>query len=107
MEALRHLPSPLPDAQGRLDALERVVHADIEVLKYPSVPLPYPHRTDALEVAVVGGGQTGKCMAFGLRRHGCHNVKVFDRNPKGSAGTVAHLWPQPRSAHEQRFRRRA
>jgi len=69
-----------------LRALEQAVFSDLEALKYPSTPLPYQRSTDVLEVAIVGAGQTGKAMAFGLRRYGCHNVKVFDRNPKGLQG---------------------
>jgi hypothetical protein len=81
-----HLPPERSDAADRLRALENAVRSDLEVLKYPSVPLPYERRADVLEVAIIGGGQNGKAMAFGLRRHGCHNVKVFDRNPKGLQG---------------------
>ena len=84
-ERLFH-PTPLPDVAARLEWLEQAVRDDLEVLKYPSTPLPYRRRTDALEVAIIGGGQNGKAVAFGLRRYGVHDVKIFDRNAKGLQG---------------------
>ncbi len=39
-----------------------------------------------LEVAIIGAGQTGKAVAFGLDRYGFRNVKVFDRQPRGLQG---------------------
>ncbi len=52
----------------------------------PVNPLPYAPRADMLEVAVIGAGQTGKAVAFGLDRFGFRNVRVFDRNPPGLQG---------------------
>ena len=93
MEDRLYRPHPRDDAAARLAQLAALARADIEVLRYPSQPLPYTSRAGMLEVAIVGGGQNGRCMAFGLRRHGCHNVKVYDRNPRGASGTVAQLRP--------------
>jgi cation diffusion facilitator CzcD-associated flavoprotein CzcO len=86
MEARLYRPAHLADAAARLAALEAAILDDIEVLKYPSVPLPYEHDDAILEVAIIGAGQSGKSLAFGLRRYGCHNVRVFDRAPKGRQG---------------------
>lgn len=86
MEARLYRPSRLADSDARLRVLEAAIAADLEVLQYPSAPLPYEHDESVLEVAVIGAGQSGKSMAFGLRRYGCHNVRVFDRAPKGRQG---------------------
>lgn len=86
MEERLFRPATHPQAEARLHALERAVLSDLEVLKYPPAPLPYQRSADVLEVAIVGAGQNGKSTAFGLRRYGIHNVKVFDRNPKGLQG---------------------
>ena len=86
MEERLFRPQPLVDAELRLRRLEATIAADLEVLRYPSTPLPYTPRAGTLEVAIVGAGQTGKSIAFGLRRYGCHNVKVFDQRPKGLQG---------------------
>lgn len=86
MEERLYRPARLPDAESRLRALEMAIAADLETLKYPSEPLPYPHDEDVLEVAVIGAGQSGKSIALGLRRYGCHNVRIFDRAPKGRQG---------------------
>lgn len=86
MEMRLYRPSRLADADARLTSLAAAVAADLDVLKYPSVPLPYARNDSVLEVAVIGAGQSGKSIAFGLRRYGCHNVRVFDRAPKGRQG---------------------
>jgi cation diffusion facilitator CzcD-associated flavoprotein CzcO len=80
------LPTPRPDAPERLDALRRAVAQDLEVLSYPSVPWKYTRDPGRLEVAIIGAGHTGKSLAFGLRRSGVPNVRLFDRNPKSQLG---------------------
>jgi cation diffusion facilitator CzcD-associated flavoprotein CzcO len=80
------IPTPLPDAEMRLRSLALSLQNDLEVLGYPSRTWDY-HQTDSvLEVAIVGGGHTGKSVAFGLQRYGISTVKVFDRHPPGQAG---------------------
>lgn len=86
MEERLFVPRPLPDAAARLRHLADAIRDDLRVLDYPSAPLPYRHNTDVLEVAVIGGGQAGRSLAFGLSRYGCRQVKVFDRNPRGLQG---------------------
>lgn len=39
-----------------------------------------------IDVAVIGGGQSGVGAAFALRRAGIHNVAVFEQAPEGEAG---------------------
>lgn len=83
-------PARLPDADVRLRRLEAALLDDLEVIKYPSVPLPYVHDDKILEVAIIGAGQNGKSLAFGLRRYGCHNIRVFDQRPRGRQGPWRH-----------------
>ncbi|MGH2507332.1 MAG: NAD(P)-binding domain-containing protein, partial [Ktedonobacteraceae bacterium] len=47
---------------------------------------PFERKPDILEAAIIGGGQTGLCVSFGLLRHGLRNTKIFDQNPKGRQG---------------------
>jgi len=79
-------PHPRPGWETRLRELEAQIRVDLDMLRYPVDPLPYARRPGVLEVAVIGAGQTGKAVAFGLDRFGFHNVKVFDRNPPGLQG---------------------
>ena len=80
------LPIPLQDAEERLQALVLAIHDDLEALCYPVRLWSYSKDPEVLEVAIVGGGHTGKSVAFGLRRHGITNVQIFDRNPAGKEG---------------------
>ena len=46
------------------------------------------------DVVIVGGGQTGVAIAYGLRRRGIHRVSVIDKAPDGEAGvwtTIARM----------------
>jgi FAD-dependent urate hydroxylase len=79
-------PIPRIGWEARLRDLEAQIRVDIEMLRYPVDPLPYQPREGMLDVAVIGAGQTGKAVAFGLDRFGLRNVKVFDRNPPGFQG---------------------
>lgn len=40
-----------------------------------------------LDVAIIGGGQTGLTMAFSLQRHCIRNIQVFDKSPEDAAGS--------------------
>jgi thioredoxin reductase len=44
-----------------------------------------------LDVAIIGGGQTGLTMAFSLKRHCIHNICVFDQNKEDDAGSWIHV----------------
>ncbi len=79
-------PTPRSGWEERLKQLENQAHADIDLMRYPMEPLPYDPPSGVLEVAVVGGGQTGKAVAFGLERYGFRDFKVFDRRPRGLQG---------------------
>jgi FAD-dependent urate hydroxylase len=80
------IPSPLPDAEERLEVLRSQIADDLEVLSHPARLWSYTRQPDLLEVAIVGGGHTGKSVAFGLRRYGITNVEIFDRRSSGKEG---------------------
>jgi cation diffusion facilitator CzcD-associated flavoprotein CzcO len=85
-ESYGALPTPLPDAETRLHHLTQALFDDLELLDYPHRTWNYSCDADLLNVAIVGGGHTGKSAAFGLRRHGITNIRVFDRSPAGLEG---------------------
>ena len=78
------LPRRLPDADQRLHQLADNIATDLELLSYPS--LTWDYGCDSLEVAIIGAGYVGKSAAFGLRRHGINQVRIFDRCGPGQAG---------------------
>lgn len=86
MEERLYIPISLPDADKRLAALTAQARADIKMLEFPKRAFPYQRMADVLDVAVIGGGQTGKGVAFGLQRYGITSFKIFDQNPKGRQG---------------------
>jgi FAD-dependent urate hydroxylase len=73
-----------------LAGLEQRVRRDLECLSYPDKPWVEPVRAPdgsvALDCAVIGGGQFGLAVAFGLRREKIGNVAVFDRSTAGREG---------------------
>jgi cation diffusion facilitator CzcD-associated flavoprotein CzcO len=70
--------------------LERRVKADVECLSYPDKawvePVIAPDGSRALDCAIIGGGQFGLAIAFGLLREKIENAVVFDANPEGFEG---------------------
>ena len=44
-----------------------------------------------LDVAIIGGGQTGLTMAFSLQRHCINNIQVFDKSPEDAAGSWINI----------------
>lgn len=73
-----------------VEDLSERVRRDQEILAYPNVDWvqPLPHRSGGhvYDVVIVGGGQSGMGVAFGLRRDGVTNVLVIDRAPEGYEG---------------------
>lgn len=84
-ERLR-VPRPRPDAAERLRALAVQARADIQLLEFPKRPAPYERRSDILDVAIIGAGQTGLCVGFGLQRYGISSFMLLDRQPRGFQG---------------------
>lgn len=73
---------------SNLEALRERVRFDLECLNYPARPWVRTHagEEDVLDCAIVGGGQYGQSLAFGLMRERVQRVVVFDANPPGLAG---------------------
>ncbi len=76
-----------PDTAATRALRARIAH-DLECLSYPSRPWVRPRDADGaiLNCAIVGGGQYGQSLAFGLARDRVDRVVVFDANPAGFAG---------------------
>ena len=75
-------------AEG-LPALRARIDRDLAALAYPdkSWVVDAPGQpAGTLDCAIVGGGQFGQAIAFGLARERVDRVTVFDRNPSGLAG---------------------
>lgn len=75
--------------QGLPD-LEAQVRRDREYYSYYAQPWVIsreaPDGQAALDVAIVGAGQNGLGVAYGLSLQGITRVKVFDQNPKDAEG---------------------
>lgn len=73
-----------------LPALERQVARELELTAYPAVPWVAPciapDGTEALDCAVIGGGQYGLALAGLLRREQVRRIAVFDAAPDGQEG---------------------
>ena len=92
--------------RDKLLALEALVARDIEMTAHPRRDwmVPRLHRSKpALDVLIVGAGQSGLATAFGLIRERVPNILVIDRAPEGQEGpwvTYARM-PTLRSPKEQ------
>ncbi len=79
-----------PSRQDGLTALAEKVHADLAVIAHPRMPWLTPQAapdgSKALDVLIVGAGQSGLATAFGLRRARVDNVLVLDRTARGLEG---------------------
>ncbi len=64
------------------DDLDRIAHPRASWL----TPRRAPDGTEALDVLVVGAGQSGVVTAFGLKRAKVDNVLVIDKAPRGEEG---------------------
>ncbi|CAN7459605.1 NAD(P)-binding domain-containing protein [Bradyrhizobium sp. LjRoot220] len=71
-------------------ALEAQVRADLARTAHPDAPWltpkPGPDGTPALDVLVVGAGQSGLATAFGLMRSQVSNILVLDKSEEGREG---------------------
>ncbi|EIZ81039.1 monooxygenase [Novosphingobium sp. Rr 2-17] len=78
----------MSDAIG-LPALEARLAYELDLIGFARAPWVRSRAIageTALDVAVIGGGQCGIAVAFGLRREGVTNAMVFDENPAGFEG---------------------
>ena len=73
-----------------LEALSRRVHDELALFEYLTkdwvVPRRGPNGEAVQNVVIVGGGQTGLGIAFGLQRERISGVQVLDANPEGEEG---------------------
>ncbi len=73
-----------------LEVLSRRVHDELALFEYPMKDWVTPRRGPQGEVVhnvvIVGGGQTGLGIAFGLQRERVSGVVVLDANPQGEEG---------------------
>jgi len=75
--------------ESALKALEDRARHDLECLAYPTRgwSLPETHAgKPVLDSLIIGGGQSGIAIAFGLKREGIDNTLVVDRRPEGLEG---------------------
>jgi cation diffusion facilitator CzcD-associated flavoprotein CzcO len=73
-----------------LIALEAQVRADLAKTAHPDAawlkPLPGPDAKPALDVLIVGAGQSGIATAFGLMRSQVTNILTLDKAEQGQEG---------------------
>ena len=72
-----------------LSALETEIAHDLEITAHPHMEWMVPRLhagKPALDVLIVGAGQSGLVTAFGLMRERVRNVLVIDRAPEGKEG---------------------
>jgi cation diffusion facilitator CzcD-associated flavoprotein CzcO len=71
-------------------ALSRQVEAELDLFTYPAQdwvrPVRAPDGAAVHNVVIVGGGQAGLAVAFGLRQERISGVVVLDENPDGEEG---------------------
>ena len=71
-------------------ALEAQVRDDLAKTSHPSAswlePKPGPDGQPALDVLIVGGGQSGLTIAFGLKRSQVTNILIIDKAGEGKEG---------------------
>lgn len=70
--------------------LEQALRRDFKLLDYPRKDWVIPHTgSDGkknLDVLIIGGGQGGLAVAYGLLREKVSNILVIDQNPEGFEG---------------------
>ena len=72
-----------------LTALEAEIARDLEMTAHPHMEWMVPRLhagKPALDVLIVGAGQSGLVTAFGLMRERVSNILVIDRAPEGKEG---------------------
>jgi cation diffusion facilitator CzcD-associated flavoprotein CzcO len=69
--------------------LSNRVRRELTYLSYPSREWTVPRYRDGarvLDVLIVGGGQSGLAIGFGLKRERISNIRIVDRNRRGLEG---------------------
>ncbi len=82
--------SELSGSSAGLYELEQQVRRDLAIIAHPHMQWMTPHKNpdgnDALDVLIVGAGQSGLATAFGLMRSRVDNILVVDRADYGREG---------------------
>ncbi|QNT79334.1 NAD(P)-binding domain-containing protein [Entomobacter blattae] len=82
-------PSAHPHLPASLDELEKLIARDLALTNYPSrewvLPKNYKDQ-NVLDVAILGGGQSGLTIAFALQRLQINNICIFDKASQGEEG---------------------
>ena len=65
--------------------LQEEVRRELDLLGF-SLSSMNPAQHEVLDVAIIGGGQTGLGLCFSLQKHGIYNVAVFDSAVEGLEG---------------------
>ena len=83
-------PVPMQGMSDGLAALAAQVRADLVKIAHPSqpwlTPVTGPDARPALDVLIVGGGQSGLAIAFALKRSMVTNILVLDKAEEGREG---------------------
>jgi FAD-dependent urate hydroxylase len=73
-----------------LEALSHRVHEELSLFEYPTkdwvTPVRNPDGGSVANVVIIGAGQTGLGIAFGLQRERISGTLVLDANPPGLEG---------------------
>jgi cation diffusion facilitator CzcD-associated flavoprotein CzcO len=73
-----------------LDALEAQIHDDLVKIAHPKAAwldvTPGPDGKPALDVLIVGAGQSGLAIGFGLKRSQVTNILLLDKAEEGREG---------------------
>lgn len=76
--------------EGGLAELERQLRRDLELIAYPErdwlCDQPFLKDLGQLDVLIIGAGQSGVSVAFGLMRQRISNILVVDESPEGFEG---------------------
>ncbi|MDN3505174.1 MAG: SidA/IucD/PvdA family monooxygenase [Rhabdochlamydiaceae bacterium] len=77
------------------ELLQEDINRDLGYINHPSRKWVKPRLdksgSEILNVAIIGGGQTGLTMAFSLQRHHVDGVKVFDLHKEDHAGSWINI----------------
>ena len=78
------------DKPSGIDALTAQIRSDLDRIAHPRQPWLEPKTgpdgQPAFDVVVVGAGQSGIAVAFGLMRAQVRNILVMDKAPRGMEG---------------------
>ena len=82
--------SQMRRAISDLDALSAIVRADLAKTVHPSMPwltpITGPDGNTALDVLIIGAGQSGLATAFALQRSQVKNILLVDKAEEGREG---------------------